>query len=57
MRGLNNEIIIRKQAKEKDQWIENWQLMYTYLHNRSWETYMNLDVEDKEKEILKKRMI
>jgi hypothetical protein len=57
MQGLKNELKVREQAKNKGQWIENWQLMSTYLNNKSWETYLDIEVIDKEELDLKKRML
>jgi len=55
--GLKNEIFVREKAKSKEQWIENWQLMSTYLNNLSWETYSNIDVVDEDQESIKKFII
>ena len=57
IQGLKNEIEIREQARNKNQWIENWQLMSTYLNNKSWETYLDVDVVDKEAITLKRRLL
>lgn len=42
MKGLNAEIEARKNAKLRNQFFPEWQLLSTYINNKSWEQFVEL---------------
>lgn len=48
MKGLSNEIELRKRADETDQWMNPWKAMSTYLNNMSWKEYVEIEKTEDE---------
>ncbi len=45
MKGLRNELLARESAKRKGEFMPEWRMIGTWLNNKSWETYLDYQVQ------------